>query len=139
MLFESRGLVPRLLYTIPTYLNPIGSIAAVGVTVVTTAGTTVWLRGAGRAGQRLRHLIRVIFQDTGFGPAVGVSPRVAGIHPAVYRIGHCRRGGLYHFTSRAAPATLELELLQENTVNLRQVYGQRMDAVSNALRSQLAD
>ena len=36
-------------------------------------------------------------------------------------------------------ATLELGLLGENIVNLRQVYGQRMDAVSNALRSTLAD
>ena len=36
-------------------------------------------------------------------------------------------------------ATLDLGLLGENIVNLRQVYGQRMDAVSNALRSTLAD
>ena len=36
-------------------------------------------------------------------------------------------------------ATLELGLFGENIVNLRQVYGQRMDAVSNALRSTLAD
>ena len=48
-------------------------------------------------------------------------------------------GGLYHFKSTAAPATLELGWLQENIVNLRQVYGHRMDAVSNALRLQLAD
>ena len=36
-------------------------------------------------------------------------------------------------------ATLEFGLLGENIVNLRQVYGQRMDAVSNALRLTLAD
>ncbi len=48
-------------------------------------------------------------------------------------------GGLNHFTSTLVHATLEQGLLADNIARLRRIYGARVDALCAALKAQLGD
>ena len=152
----------KLLYTIPTYQNPNGSVLPLA---------------------RRRHLIELamrhgftiiadeVYQLLHYGPppppplamldpstdgcviSLGsfskiLSPglRLGWVHAAP---GIIRRfvdsgvaasgGGLNHLAATLAHATLELGLLDANIDRLRQVYGQRRDALADILRAELAE
>ena len=153
---------PKLLYTIPTYQNPNGSVLPL---------------------QRRRHLIELaqrhgftiiadevyqllhygapppppmaMLDDSPGGCVISLgsfskvlSPglRLGWVHAAP---GIVRRfvesgvaasgGGLSHFAATLAHATLEMGLLQENIETLRRVYGQRHDDVAGLLRAEFGE
>ena len=159
---------PRLLYTIPTYQNPNGSVLPLA---------------------RRRHLIELarrydfivladeVYQLLHYGPppppplamlddadggnsdgdgcvvSLGsfskiLSPglRLGWIHAAPHVIRRfvdsgvaASGGGLNHFAATLAHAALELGLLQDNVAQLRRVYGQRHHDVANILSAELGD
>ncbi len=150
---------PRLLYTIPTYQNPNGSVLTL---------------------ERRRHLVELaqvhgftiiadeVYQLLHYGPApppplamlddatdgcvisLGsfskiLSPglRLGWVHadPEIIRRFvdsgvAASGGGLSHFAATLAHATLEMGLLQENIDTLRRVYGQRHDEAASLLRAE---
>ena len=153
---------PKLLYTIPTYQNPNGSVLPL---------------------QRRRHLIELarrhgftiiadevyqllhygapppppmaMLDDSPEGCVISLgsfskvlSPglRLGWVHAAP---GIVRRfvesgvaasgGGLSHFAATLAHATLEKGLLQQNIETLRRVYGQRHDDVAGLLRTEFGE
>ena len=153
---------PKLLYTIPTYQNPNGSVLPL---------------------HRRRHLIDLaqrhdftiiadeVYQLLHYGPpppppmamlddspdgcaiSLGsfskiLSPglRLGWVHAAPAMIRRFVKsgvaasgGGLSHFAATLAHGMLELGLLQENIHTLRRTYGQRHDDVADLLRSQFSD
>ena len=153
---------PRLLYTIPTYQNPNGSVLPL---------------------DRRRHLVELaqrhgftiiadeVYQLLHYGPAppppmamlddssegcvlsLGsfskiLSPglRLGWVHasPAIIRRFvnsgvAASGGGLNHFAANLTRATLKMGLLQENINTLRHVYGQRHEDVADLLRAELPD
>ncbi len=162
LLESSESPKPKLLYTIPTYQNPNGSVLPV---------------------QRRRHLIELarrhgftiiadevyqllhygapppppmaMLDDSPGGCVISLgsfskvlSPglRLGWVHAAP---GIVRRfvesgvaasgGGLSHFAATLAHATLEMGLLQENIETLRRVYGQRHDDVAGLLRAEFGE
>ena len=162
-LLESKTLAtPRLLYTIPTYQNPNGSVLSLA---------------------RRRHLIQLaerygftviadeVYQLLHYGPppppplamlddspggrviSLGsfskvLSPglRLGWVHssPAIIRRFvdsgvAASGGGLNHFAANLAHATLQMGLLQENIHRLRRVYGQRHGDVKRILEDELTD
>ena len=153
---------PKLLYTIPTYQNPNGSVLPL---------------------HRRKHVIELarrhdftiiadeVYQLLHYGPppppplatlddspggrviSLGsfskiLSPglRLGWIHAGPDLIRRflasgvaASGGGLSHFAATLAHATLEMGLLQENIDTLRQVYGQRHDDVAHLLRAEFSD
>ena len=169
------GLRPRLLYTIPAYQNPNGSVLPL---------------------ERRRHLIELsrqygftiladeVYQLLHYGPpppppmamlsmdlgmATPDNPADNADSGGVISLGSFSKilapglrlgwlqstsaiirrftdagltasgGGLNHFAATLAHTMLELGLLQENIAGLRQVYGERRDAVAEMLRAELSD
>ena len=153
---------PKLLYSIPTYQNPNGSVLPL---------------------HRRRHLIALaqrhgftviadeVYQLLHYGPpppppmamlddspdgcviSLGsfskiLSPglRLGWIHASPEIVRRfvesgvaASGGGLSHFAATLAHATLEMGLLQENVNTLRRVYGQRHDDVASLLRAEFSD
>ena len=154
---------PRLLYTIPTYQNPNGSVLTL---------------------DRRRHLVELaqrhgftiiadeVYQLLHYGPQpppppmamLDASPdgcvvslgsfskilspglRLGWVHASPEIIQRfvnsgvaASGGGLNHFATNLAHATLEMGLLQENINTLRRVYGQRHDDVADLLRAELSE
>ena len=161
------GLRPRLLYTIPAYQNPNGSVLSL---------------------ERRRHLIELareydfiiladeVYQLLHYGPpppppmamlamdmpddadcggvmSLGSFSKILAPGLRLGWIqsspGVIRRfadagltasgGGLNHFAATLAHTMLERGLLQENMAGLRRVYGERRDAVAAMLRAELSD
>ena len=153
---------PKLLYTIPTYQNPNGSVLPI---------------------RRRRHLIELaqrhdftviadeVYQLLHYGPpppppmamlddspggcviSLGsfskvLSPglRLGWVHAAPEIVRRfvesgvaASGGGLSHFAATLAHATLEMGLLQENIETLRRVYGRRHDDVGDLLRAEFGE
>lgn len=153
---------PKLLYTIPTYQNPNGSVLP--------------LERRRRLIELARHYGFIIIADEvyqllHYGPpppppmatlddspggcvvSLGsfskiLSPglRLGWIHASPLIIRRfvdsgvaASGGGLSHFAATLAHATLEMGLLQENIETLRRVYGHRHDDVADLLRREFAD
>ena len=153
---------PKLLYTIPTYQNPNGSVLPI---------------------QRRRHLIELaqrhgftiiadevyqllhygppppppmaMLDDTPGGCVISLGSFSKILSPGL-RLGWVQAapdiirrfvdsgvaasgGGLSHFAATIAHATLEMGLLPENIDTLRRVYGRRHDDVAHLLRAQFSD
>ena len=151
---------PRLLYTIPTYQNPNGS-------VLTLPRRQRLIQLARRYGFTV--LADEVYQLLHYGPppppplamlddspngcviSLGsfskiLSPglRLGWVHAAPDLIRRfvdsgvaASGGGLNHFAATLAHAALELGLLPENVAQLRRVYGQRHDDLAHILRSKL--
>lgn len=153
---------PKLLYTIPTYQNPNGSVLPL---------------------QRRRHLIELarrhgftiiadevyqllhygapppppmaMLDDSPGGCVISLgsfskvlSPglRLGWVHSAPEIVRRfvesgvaASGGGLSHFAATLAHATLEMGLLQQNIETLRRVYGQRHDDVAGLLRAEFGE
>ncbi len=162
MLAANASLRPKLLYTIPTYQNPNGSVLPL---------------------QRRRHLLELaqrhhftviadevyqllhygalppppmaMLDDSPDGCVISLgsfskilSPglRLGWVHANPHIIRRfvdsgvaASGGGLSHFAATLAHAMLESGSLQENVDTLRRVYGQRHDDVADLLRAEFAD
>lgn len=153
---------PRLLYTIPSYQNPNGSVLSLArrrrlIDLAQRFGFTVI---ADEVYQLLHYgppppppLAMLDDSEDGCVISVGsfskvLSPglRLGWVHasPAVIRRFvdsgvAASGGGLNHFAATLAHATLELGLLQENIDRLREVYGRRHDQVKDLLEDEMAD
>jgi DNA-binding transcriptional MocR family regulator len=151
---------PRLLYTIPTFQNPTGS-------VLPSARRQALVNLAQRyhftvLADEVYHLLHydsppppplVAFDTTTRGCVVSLGSfskilapglRLGWIqaHPALIRrfvqAGVVASGGgLNHFTSVLVHAVLELGLLAQNIATLRTTYGERVQALATALRTHL--
>ena len=162
MLASDRLPKPRLLYTIPTYQNPNGSVLPL---------------------QRRRHLVELaqrhgftviadeVYQLLHYGPpppppmamlddspdgcviSLGsfskiLSPgmRLGWVHASPNVVRRfvdsgvaASGGGLSHFSATLAHAMLEMGILPDHIDTLRRVYGQRHDDVANLLHSEFSD
>ena len=153
---------PQLLYTIPTYQNPNGSVLSLArrrrlIELARRFGFTII---ADEVYQLLHYgppppLPLVTLDDTAEGCVVSLgsfskilSPglRLGWVHatPAIIQRFMdsgvaASGGGLSHFAATLAHATLQLGLLQENVATLRRVYGQRHDDVGEMLGAEFAD
>ncbi len=155
---------PRLLYTIPTYQNPNGSVLppARRRRLIELARRYGFIVLADEVYQLLHYgpppPPPLAMLDDADGDAGGVislgsfskilSPglRLGWVHAAPHIIRRfvdsgvaASGGGLNHFASTLAHATLELGLLPENVAQLRRVYSQRHDDVANILRAEMGD
>ena len=153
---------PRLLYTIPTYQNPNGSVLPLRrrrhlIELAQRYGFTII---ADEVYQLLNYGApppppMAVLDDSPDGCAISLgsfskilSPgmRLGWVHASP---GVVRRfvdsgvaasgGGLSHFSATLAHAALEMGMLQDHIDTLRQVYGQRHDDVAHLLRSEFAD
>ena len=153
---------PKLLYTIPTYQNPNGSVLPRHrrrhlIELATRHGFTII---ADEVYQLLHYGALpppplAMLDDSPDGCAISLgsfskilSPglRLGWVHAAP---GMIRRfvdsgvaasgGGLNHLAATLAHATLELGLLDENIARLRHVYGQRHDDVADLLRTEFGE
>ena len=153
---------PRLLYTIPTYQNPNGSVLPLDrrrhlVELAQRHGLTII---ADEVYQLLHYgpappPPMVMLDDSSEGCVISLgsfskilSPglRLGWVHasPAIIRRFvnsgvAASGGGLNHFAANLTHATLEMGLLQENINTLRHVYGQRHEDVADLLRAELSD
>ena len=156
---------PRLLYTIPTYQNPNGSVLPMARRrrLIELARRYGFIVLADEVYQLLHYgppppPPMAMLDDAGGDSGGGVislgsfskilSPglRLGWVHAAPDVIRRfvdsgvaASGGGLNHFAATLAHATLELGLLPENIANLRRVYGQRHDDVADILRAELGD
>ena len=162
-LLESRATTrPRLLYTIPSYQNPNGSVLTLRrrkrlIELAQRFGFTVI---ADEVYQLLHYgppppPPLVMLDDSANGCVISVgsfskvlSPglRLGWVHASPEIIRRfvdsgvaASGGGLNHLAANLAHATLELGLLQKNIATLREVYGRRHDDVREILDSELAD
>ena len=156
---------PRLLYTIPTYQNPNGSVLPLARRrrLIELARRYGFVVLADEVYQLLHYgppppPPMAMLDDAGGDSGGGVislgsfskilSPglRLGWVHAAPDVIRRfvdsgvaASGGGLNHFAATLAHATLELGLLPKNVANLRRVYGQRHDDVADILRAELGD
>ena len=160
-LLESRETPrPKLLYTIPTYQNPNGSVLPLnrrrrlielarqyGFTIVADEVYQLLHYGAppppplamlddapGSCAISLGSFSKILSPGLRLG-WVHASPDIIRrfVDSGVAASG----GGLSHFAATIAHATLEMEILQENIHTLRRVYGQRHDDMADLIRSEL--
>ena len=153
---------PRILYTIPTYQNPNGSVLPLGrrrhlVELAQRHGFTII---ADEVYQLLHYgppppppLAMLDASPDGCVVSLGsfskiLSPglRLGWVHASPEIIRRfvdsgvaASGGGLNHFAANLTHATLEMGLLQENINTLRRVYGQRHDDVADLLRAELSE
>ncbi len=150
---------PSLLYTIPTYQNPNGSVLPLHrrQRLIELARRHRFMIIADEVYQLLHYGApppppMAMLDDSANGCVMSLgsfskilSPglRLGWIHAAPNIIRRlvasgvaASGGGLNHFAANLAHATLELGLLEENIKTLRQVYGQRHDQVANLIRDQ---
>ncbi|MXZ90751.1 MAG: PLP-dependent aminotransferase family protein [Chloroflexi bacterium] len=153
---------PRLLYTIPTYQNPNGSVLTLPRRrrLIELARQYGFIVLADEVYQLLHYgppppppLAMLDDSPNGCVISLGsfskiLSPglRLGWVHavPDVIRRFvdsgvAASGGGLNHFAATLAHAALELDLLPENVAQLRRVYGQRHDDLARILRSELDD
>ena len=166
MLSDAAIPAPRLLYTIPTYQNPSGAVLPLArrrhlIALARRYGFTVI---ADEVYQLLHYgpppppplaMLDDAPDDSGSGAGVISLGSFSKILAPGLRLGWVQAspgiigrfvdsglafsgGGLNHFGATLAHAMLELGLLSDNLDNLRRVYGQRMDAVGDALSTELA-
>jgi len=170
------GNIPRLLYTIPAYQNPAGSVLPLErrrhlIDLARRYGFTIL---ADEVYQLLHYgpppppplaMLDAATADTDASanakagaPAAGraislgsfskiLAPglRLGWLHAAPGVIRQfadsglaASGGGLNHFAATLAHSMLELDLLPANIVRLRQIYGERHDAVAELLQGELA-
>lgn len=153
---------PKLLYTIPTYQNPNGSVLPLHrrrqlIDLAQRHGFTII---ADEVYQLLHYgppppPPMAMLDDSPGGCAISLgsfskilSPglRLGWVHASPHIIRRfvesgvaASGGGLSHFAATLAHAALELGLLQENIDKLRWVYGQRHDDVADLLRAEFSD
>ena len=153
---------PKLLYTIPTYQNPNGSVLPLErrrrlIELAQRHGFTII---ADEVYQLLHYgppppPPMATLDDSPGGCVVSLgsfskilSPglRLGWVHASPNIIRRfvesgvaASGGGLSHFAATLAHAMLESGSLQENIDTLRRVYGQRRDVVAGLLRSEFAD
>ena len=153
---------PRLLYTIPTYQNPNGSVLTLPRRrrLIELARQYGFIVLADEVYQLLHYgppppppLAMLDDSPNGCVISLGsfskiLSPglRLGWVHAAPDVIRRfvdsgvaASGGGLNHFAATLAHAALELDLLPENVAQLRRVYGQRHDDLAHILRSELDD
>jgi len=155
---------PSLLYTIPTFQNPNGSVLPLARRrrLIELARRYGFVVLADEVYQLLHYgppppPPMTMLDDPGGDADAGcvislgsfskiLSPglRLGWVHPAPDIIRRfvdsgvaASGGGLNHFAATLAHAALELGLLPENVAQLRRVYGQRHDDLADILRSQL--
>lgn len=153
---------PALLYIIPTYQNPSGAVLTAErreklVGLAAEHGFTVL---ADEVYQLLHYgppppspLVAYDTSEKGCVLSIGSFSKILG--PGL-RLGWVQAkpslidrfsgagmvisgGGVSHFTSVIAHATLELGLLQENILKLRQTYAGRVEAIGGSLQKHLGD
>ncbi len=151
---------PKLLYSIPTYQNPNGSVLPLRrrrhlIALARRHGFTII---ADEVYQLLHYGAPpppplAMLDDAPDGCAISLGSFSKVLSPGL-RLGwvHAnpkiiRRfvdsgvaasgGGLSHFAATIAHATLEMGILQENIDTLRRVYGQRHDAMADLIRGEL--
>ena len=158
----AEGIRPRLLYVIPAYQNPNGSVLAPPrrrqlVALAQQYGFTIL---ADEVYQLLHYgppppppLAMLDDSPDGCVASLGSFSKILapGLRAGWIQgaPGIIRRftgaglpasgGGLSHFAATLAHAMLELGLLPANIANLRQVYGERRDATAELLRSEMPD
>ena len=156
---------PRLLYTIPTYQNPNGSVLPLArrrrlielarrYGFVVLADEVYQLLHYGPPPPPPMAMLDDAGGDSGgsvislgsFSKILSPGLRLGWVHAAPDVIRRfvdsgvaASGGGLNHFAATLAHAALELGLLPENVANLRRVYGQRHDDVADILRAELGD
>ena len=153
---------PKLLYTIPTYQNPNGSVLPLERRhrLIELAQRHDFTIIADEVYQLLHYgppppPPLAMLDDSPDGCAISLgsfskilSPglRLGWVHACPHIIRRfvesgvaASGGGLSHFAATIAHATLELGLLQENIDTLRQVYGQRHDDVAGLLRAEFGE
>ena len=156
------GIRPRLLYVIPAYQNPNGSVLAPArrrrlVALAQQYGFTIL---ADEVYQLLHYgppppppLATLDNSPDGCVASLGSFSKILapGLRAGWVQAapGIIRRftgaglpasgGGLSHFAATLAHAMLELGLLPANIANLRRVYGDRRDATAELLRSEMSD
>lgn len=151
---------PRLLYTIPTYQNPNGSVLTLPrrQRLIELARRYGFIVLADEVYQLLHYgppppPPMAMLDDSPGGCVISLgsfskilSPglRLGWVHAAPDVIRRfvnsgvaASGGGLNHFAATLAHAALELDLLPENVAELRRVYGQRHDDVARILRAEL--
>ena len=151
---------PRLLYTIPTYQNPNGSVLTLPRRrrLIELARRYDFTVLADEVYQLLHYgppppPPMAMLDDSPNGCVISLgsfskilSPglRLGWVHAAPDVIRRfvnsgvaASGGGLNHFAATLAHAALELGLLPENVAELRRVYGQRHDDVAHILRAEL--
>ncbi len=155
------GQRPRLLYVIPTYQNPTGATLTPDrrgklIRLAQQYGFTVL---ADEVYQLLHYGPTpppplAALDDTNDGCVVSLGSfskilapglRLGWVHSSPGIIQRfvdsgvaASGGGLSHFAAAVAQATLDLGLLQENLANLRRIYTQRRDTVTQILATDLA-
>ena len=153
---------PRLLYTIPTYQNPNGSVLPLHrrrhlVELAQRHGFTVI---ADEVYQLLHYGSpppppMAMLDDSPDGCVISLgsfskilSPgmRLGWVHASPNVVRRfvdsgvaASGGGLSHFSATLAHATLEMGILPDHIDTLRQVYGQRHDDVADLLHSEFSD
>ena len=152
---------PRLLYTIPTYQNPNGSVLPLdrrlhlvelarrhGFTII--ADEVYQLLHYGPPPPQPMALLDAspdgcVVSLGSFSKILSPGLRLGWVHAAPKMIRRfvnsgvaASGGGLNHLAANLAHATLEMGLLQENIETLRRVYGQRHDDVADLLRTEFA-
>lgn len=153
---------PKLLYTIPSYQNPNGSVLPLHrrrqlIDLAQRHGFTII---ADEVYQLLHYGSpppppMAMLDDSPGGCAISLgsfskilSPglRLGWVHASPHIIRRfvesgvaASGGGLSHFAATLAHAGLELGLLQENIDKLRRVYGHRHDDVADLLRAEFSD
>ena len=153
---------PRLLYTIPTYQNPNGSVLPLQrrrhlVELAQRHGFTVI---ADEVYQLLHYGSpppppMAMLDDSPDGCVISLgsfskilSPgmRLGWVHASPNVVRRfvdsgvaASGGGLSHFSATLAHATLEMGILQDHIDTLRQVYGQRHDDVADLLHSEFSN
>lgn len=161
LLASGESTAPKLLYTIPTYQNPNGSVLPLHRRrqLVELARQYRFTVVADEVYQLMHYGTpppppMAMLDDSPDGCVISLgsfskilSPglRLGWVHASP---GIVRRfvdsgvaasgGGLSHFAATIAHATLEMGLLQENIDTLRRVYGQRHDDVADLLGGELS-
>ena len=153
---------PKLLYTIPTYQNPNGSVLPLERRrrLIELAQRHDFTIIADEVYQLLHYSAPpppplAMLDDSPDSCAISLgsfskilSPglRLGWVHASPHIIRRfvesgvaASGGGLSHFAATLAHTTLELGLLQENIDTLRRTYGQRHDDVAELLLAELAD
>ena len=155
---------PRLLYTIPTYQNPNGSVLPLarrrhlvdlaqrhGFTIIADEVYQLLHYGPQPPPPPLAMLDAsspdgCVVSLGSFSKILSPGLRLGWVHASpgiIQRFVNsgvaASGGGLNHFAANLAHATLEMGLLQENIDTLRRVYGQRHDDVADLLRAELSE
>ena len=153
---------PRLLYTIPTYQNPNGSVLPLdrrrhqvelaqrhGFTII--ADEVYQLLHYGTAPPPPLAMLDdspdgCVISLGSFSKILSPGLRLGWVHASpeiIRRFANsgvaASGGGLNHLAANLAHATLEMGLLQENINTLRRVYGRRHDDVADLLRAELSE